>query len=90
MLYPKCKEFALEDKKQSKAKFFEILSSPVQIHYVGAFKPWNSFNISKSDRWFYYLRQSGCFLYYIMNIPLYIKNRMKRYSLRRFINKHLK
>ena len=89
-LYPKCKELASEDKMQSKKKFFDILSSPIQIHYVGAFKPWNSFGVLKSNRWFYYLYQSGCSYYYFMDIPLYIKNRLKRYSLRRFINKHLK
>ena len=89
-LYPKCKELASEDKMQSKKKFFDILSSPIQIHYVGAFKPWNSFGVLKSNRWFYYLYQSGCSYYYFMDIPLYIKNRLKRYSLRRFINKLLK
>ena len=86
-LYLKCKEFVSKDEIQNKKKFFEILSSPIQIHYVGAFKPWNSFGVLKSNRWFYYLFRSGCSYYYIMDMPLYIKNRLKRYNLRRFINK---
>lgn len=86
-LYTKCEEFALEDNTKSKKKFFEILSSPIQIHYVGAYKPWNSLNVSKADRWFYYLRESECLKYFIMDIPLYIKNRLKRYNIHRFIRK---
>lgn len=39
-------------------EILQARENPIQLHYVGARKPWNSPNEPKSDLWFYYLSQT--------------------------------
>lgn len=83
-------------KKQSKIKsetvyplvdFEYALKEPVQLHYAGLFKPWNSFFSTKQTVWFKYLFESGNFLDFLKKFPYYMYRRSKNYSLRRFCKK---
>lgn len=87
--YQYCTEFINED-SDSLQRFFDSLANPVQIHYVGASKPWNSFNVIKSEHWFYYLKRSGCGCFFIKELPVFFMNNIKKYNLRRFCLKLMK
>jgi lipopolysaccharide biosynthesis glycosyltransferase len=67
--------------------FEEALAHPIQLHYVGMHKPWNSFGTTKQRVWFSLLCEAGCCFDFIRATPRFVRQRMKRYSLRRFIRK---
>ncbi len=80
-------EFA-GDRNAAIAKLQKALDYPVQIHYAGFNKPWNSFFITKQGEWVKALFETkGAVLMYIQLLPFYLFRRTKRYSLKRFLRK---
>lgn len=75
------------DKKLAIDKFNEALKSPVQIHYVGNLKPWNSLFIPKQDLWIKELIDSGFLCEFIKKLPVFIYQRIKICSFKRFLLK---
>ena len=75
------------DRQEQEALYADALARPVQLHFVGADKPWNSLRVPRSSVWWSELRASGYTLYYIKALPGIIRQKLKRYSLRRFLNK---
>lgn len=67
--------------------FVKALSKPVQVHYVGPLKPWNSLRVPKLNLWFACLREAGLTAWWLRMLPAYIRRRLGRYSLRRFLAK---
>ena len=51
--------------KQDKVWIKEALNKPIQLHYAGAQKPWNTPTCTKSDVWFSYLLKTP-FFYEVM------------------------
>ena len=68
----------------------KAMENPIQLHYAGPNKPWNSIMVTKQREWFKAMIKTGCLLEYIYSQPMFIVQKIKRYSLRRFIRKHLK
>lgn len=82
------KNASLPKERKSMLNLFEqALSHPIQLHYVGPYKPWNSFRCPRQRYWFAMLKEAGCVLRYVASIPMYAQQRSKRYSFRRFIRK---
>jgi lipopolysaccharide biosynthesis glycosyltransferase len=77
------------DVENAQKQFKDCIENPVMLHYIGPLKPWNSFFTLKSGIWFKYLRQGGIFTYYLKTLPMSIKNRLRRYSVKRFWRKLL-
>ena len=67
--------------------FTRALARPVQVHYVGPLKPWNSLQVPKRGLWFACLREAGLTASYLRMLPAYVRQRLGRYSLRRFFTK---
>lgn len=65
----------------------EALKNPIQIHYAGYNKPWNSFFITKWTPWIKSLLDAGGGLKYLKLLPFYLFQRRKKYNLKRFIRK---
>lgn len=86
--YRYCTEFINED-SDSLQRFFDSLANPVQIHYVGALKPWNSFHVIKRNRWFYYLKKARCSFLLFSELPVFVMQKIKKYNMIRFIKKSL-
>lgn len=68
-------------------RFEQALRQPIQLHYVGPDKPWNSFCCPKQRYWFASLKEAGCITRYIAAIPTFALQKMKRYSIKRFFRK---
>lgn len=66
----------------------EAIANPVQIHYIGPDKPWNSIMVTKQREWLRAMIKAGCLWEYIYNQPKFLAQKIKKYSLRRFIRKH--
>lgn len=78
----------LSAKREDNLRMFrEALAHPVQLHFVGAEKPWNNPFVNKSRVWFGYLVRSGCAFEYICLLPHIILKKLSNYSLRRFLKK---
>lgn len=76
------------DNKEDMLKQFEqSLSHPVQLHYVGPDKPWNSLCCPKQLLWFASLKEAGAVIRYIASLPAYMQQKIKRYSIKRFMRK---
>ena len=75
------------DRKACEDMYADALARPVQLHFVGADKPWNSLWVPRSSVWWSELRASGYTLYYIKALPGIVRQKLRRYSLRRFLNK---
>ena len=67
--------------------FNEALSHPVQLHYVGPSKPWNSLFVTKQSIWLSLLWESGCTARLLKALPRLMQQKLKRYSLKRFLSK---
>ena len=67
--------------------FESALKNPVQLHYAGFFKPWNSFFSKKQNIWFQYLFESGSLFDFLKKFPYFMYRRSKNYSLKRFFHK---
>lgn len=84
--YELCRSLPAGDGERRRA-FAEVLQHPVQLHYIGANKPWNSFCVAKQTLWFKYLWKSGAVGYYLCELPRILRHRLRRYSLSRFVRK---
>lgn len=67
--------------------FREAQDRPVQLHYVGPFKPWNSLFVTKQSIWLSLLWESGCTARLMKALPGLMRQKLKRYSLKRFLSK---
>lgn len=76
-----------EGEAERLAMFTRALARPVQVHYVGPLKPWNSLQVPKRGLWFACLREAGLTASYLRMLPAFIRQRLGRYSLRRFLAK---
>lgn len=79
------------DRDKALAKFREGLAHPVQLHYAGFDKPWNSFRLLRKKDWMEALKRTpGGMALYLAQLPCNRLKRLRRYSLKRFLKKHLK
>lgn len=84
--FPENEEFSIGQEEATR-KFIDYLNHPVQLHYVGKPKPWNSFGVSKQDVWFSYMKECGCTWEYLADLPRQYMKKWQRLSLRRFLRK---
>lgn len=68
--------------------FLSALNNPLQLHYAGPDKPWNSIMVTKQKEWLKAMVKAQCLWEYIYSQPRFFMQKIKRYSLRRFIYKH--
>lgn len=59
-------------------EFTQAREHPIQIHYVGVDKPWNSPSQPKAELWFYYLYQTPFFEEYLASIEAILFEKFKR------------
>lgn len=87
--YYKLKEviFNKDGQPISIQEFNKALNNPIQLHYVGPAKPWNDIFVSKQKLWFSMLIEANLAPFFILNLPLFFKQKLRRYSLKRFIKK---
>lgn len=76
-------------REAQEAMYRKALEHPVQLHYVGAQKPWNTWGVPRSEVWFATLKEAGLRITYLKALPSLLRQRLKRYSLKRFIRKRL-
>ncbi|WP_294481256.1 glycosyltransferase [uncultured Bacteroides sp.] len=77
----------LQDRQAAVNAYHEMLEQAVQLHYPGQNKPWNSPFVFKYKEWLSCCCQSGQLGYYLRMQPAYLIQRLKRYSLSRFLKK---
>lgn len=65
----------------------DMLCDPVQLHYPGPDKPWITPFSPKYREWLRACRQAGQTWRYIALMPRFAAQKLRRYSLRRFIGK---
>lgn len=75
------------DDAARRAAFKAALTDPVEIHYIGAQKPWNSLGVPRQSLWLKALWRSGATAYFLRVLPRILSRKMQRYSLRRFLSK---
>lgn len=80
---------ALADPQAAAEIYRRMLTDVVQLHYPGAEKPWNNPFTPRFNLWFAACRRAGLTGYWLRCQPLFVRQRLRRYSLRRFIRKHL-
>ena len=76
-----------QDEAECRAQYAHALKHPVQLHYVGAEKPWNAWPVPKQRLWLAMLGEAGFTGQYLKALPAFIGQRLKRYSLKRFLRK---
>ena len=76
-----------EDKDNALAHFEETLSHPVQIHYVGANKPWNRLFVDCQSTWLKHAWRAGLLTEFVIEFPIQFLRTCRRYSLKRFTHK---
>ena len=84
--YEHCQSLPTDDAERRRI-FSDALAHPIQLHFIGAAKPWNAFGVSRQRIWFKYLWMSGATGYYLQVLPHIIRQRLRRYSLSRFFHK---
>lgn len=88
--YPECREFA-GDRAEALRRFRDSLDHPVQVHYVGPDKPWNSFTgVPCHALWFACLKEAGAVGHYLLDLPRQQARKLGRLSLKRFMRKMLR
>lgn len=80
----------LADRRKALCLFREMLDDVVQLHYPGAEKPWNNPRVLKYDAWKQACRDASLYGYYLRLQPLFVWQRLQRYSLKRFVKKQMK
>jgi lipopolysaccharide biosynthesis glycosyltransferase len=58
----------ISDINYSKEELLDAMMNPMQIHYAGTTKPWNTNNCTKSEEWFRYLKMTPFSIEDIQNI----------------------
>lgn len=84
--YEHCQSLPTDDAERRRI-FSDALDHPIQLHFIGAAKPWNAFGVSRQRIWFKYLWMSGATGYYLQVLPRIVQQRLRRYSLSRFFHK---
>lgn len=77
----------LADTTQGRKIFEAMLADAVQLHYLGADKPWNNFTVPQYKEWRKTCKEASLLCYYYEMQPAFVLQRLKRYSLKRFIGK---
>lgn len=77
----------LQDRKKAIGIYKEMLEKTIQLHYPGKEKPWNSPFVYKYKEWLACCKSAGQIGYYLSLQPAFILQRLKRYSIKRFIGK---
>lgn len=72
---------------EREALYAAALARPVQLHFVGADKPWNSLRVPRAAVWWRELWASGFAGRYLCALPGVVQQKLRRYSLRRFLGK---
>lgn len=75
------------NREEAERIYERALNEVVQLHYIGQNKPWNSPFVLKYKEWLKSCRDAGLLLYYLRMQPLFLMQRLKRYSLKRFLCK---
>lgn len=75
------------DRQECEALYAAALAHPVQLHFVGADKPWNSLWVPRAAVWWRELWMSGFTGRYLCALPALVRQKLRRYSLRRFFRK---
>ena len=83
--YVICNSWYLE--KETPDVIKDYLESPIQLHFPGPNKPWNSTKVNKREEWMYYCKKSNQKVKMILSQPLYIIQRIRRHSIKRFFKK---
>lgn len=66
----------------TKTEIYKMCHSPIQLHYAGANKPWNTSNVPKSELWFKYLCKTSFLDIFLNYFEQEIKNRATKKSIR--------
>ncbi len=74
-------------RRECEALYADALAHPVQLHFVGADKPWNSLWVPRAGVWWRELWQSGFAGRYVRALPSFVRQKLRRYSLKRFVGK---
>ena len=77
----------LSSQSQAAEIYRKMLKEVVQLHFVGSEKPWNNRHAPKFQEWMAVCRQAGLYRQYLLEQPLFFCQRLKRYSLKRFLKK---
>ena len=77
----------LANRDEAAKEYRQMLAEVVQLHYPGADKPWNNRHVAKFDEWMAVCRRAGLDRLYLSLQPLFVYQRLQRYSLRRFLGK---
>lgn len=75
------------NKDEALHRFYHDLSHPIQVHYAGFNKPWNSIFTSHWGIWMREMWISGCLSLYLQQLPYSLWRRCRRYNLKRFCGK---
>lgn len=67
--------------------YHSIRINPIVIHYVGHNKPWNSPFVPLYSQWLLACKDAKQLMYYLCMQPQFLVQRLRRYSLRRFLGK---
>ncbi|RRD80067.1 glycosyltransferase family 8 protein [Alloprevotella sp. OH1205_COT-284] len=70
-----------------RAAFKDALTRPVQLHYIGPRKPWNSLGVTRQKDWFAALIDSGQTAFYLRSLPSIVRQRCRQYSAKRLFGK---
>lgn len=81
--------FLPSGREAREALYADALAHPVQLHFVGANKPWNSLGVPCAGVWWRELRSCGFVGRYLCALPGIVRQRLGRYSLKRFVRKLL-
>ncbi len=77
----------LKDRKEAIRIYHKMLAECVQLHYPGADKPWNNPRVLKFKEWWKACGHARMRGVYFREQFLFLRQRMKRYDLSRFIGK---
>ncbi len=72
---------------ECRRQYAQALAHPVQLHYVGADKPWNALGVPKQRLWLHSLCEAGFTGEFLKALPAFTLQKLKRYSLKRFFRK---
>lgn len=74
----------------TETEIYEMCYSPIQLHYAGADKPWNTPNVPKSEIWFQYLCQTSFLRDFLETLESSIEKHRIKKTFRHKIGKYCK
>lgn len=75
------------DESARREEFKAALAHPIQLHYIGAAKPWDSLFVARQRLWFYHLFAARQMSYYLRCLPAILHRKFRKYSWKRFLGK---